>query len=50
MTDLVKRTYRVKKSHDAKIKRLSKKSSESQIVRDAIDLLPESNERTAQKN
>lgn len=34
---LVKRTYRIKGEHDKKVKRLAKKRSESQVVRDAIE-------------
>lgn len=39
MSDLVKRTYRVHKDHDKKVKKLSKKAkkTESAIVREAID-------------
>ncbi len=37
MTNLVKRTYRIAKEHDKKVKKLSSsKRSESQVVRDMI--------------
>ena len=37
MSELVKRTYRIKKEHDKKVKKLAKKKSESQVIRDAIE-------------
>ena len=36
MSELVKRTYRIGKAHDKKVKKLSKEVSESEIVRRAI--------------
>ncbi len=50
MSDLVKRTYRVHRDHDEKVKRLAdnklengKKRTESFIVRKALDKLNEKN-------
>jgi hypothetical protein len=38
MSDLVKRTYRIHKDHDKKVKKLAGKAkSESQIIREAIE-------------
>lgn len=37
---LVKRTYRITVSQDKKVKKLAKGKSESQVVREAIDLKP----------
>jgi len=38
MTNLIKRTYRITKDHDKKVKKLSHKNlSESEIIRVAID-------------
>lgn len=34
---LIKRTYRISKEHDKKVKKLAKKKSESQVVREAIE-------------
>lgn len=44
MTDLVKRTYRITKAEDKTVKKAarSKKTSESGIVREAIENLPPS--------
>ena len=42
MTDLIKRTYRIKKTHDMEIKRRAKKQkkSQSQIIRTLIEAPP----------
>ena len=42
MSDLIKRTYRIKKSHDADVKKAAKKrkTSESQIIRTLIESSP----------
>ena len=39
MTDLIKRTYRIKKSHDADVKKAAQKRkvSESQIIRTLVE-------------
>lgn len=39
---LIKRTYRITKDHDSKVKKLAKKKSESQVVREAIDQMKSS--------
>ena len=42
MTDLIKRTYRIKKAHDVAVKSRAKKkkTSESQIIRSLIEAPP----------
>lgn len=37
MSELVKRTYRIHKDHDKKVKELAKDKSESQVIREAIE-------------
>ena len=37
MTDLIKRTYRITKEHDKKVKKHSKKVGESEYIRRLID-------------
>ena len=39
MSDLIKRTYRITKAHDKKVKRAGKKKSESEVIRNLIDTL-----------
>lgn len=46
MSDLIKRTYRIHKDHDKKVKRMAKGKTESQIVREAIINLKEKHART----
>ena len=36
---LIKRTYRITKDHDKKVKKQAKKKSESEVVRNLIDTL-----------
>jgi len=36
---LIKRTYRITKDHDKKVKKQAKKKSESEVIRNLIDTL-----------
>ena len=39
MTELIKRTYRITKENDKAVKKHAKKKSESQVVREQLNLL-----------
>lgn len=39
MTNLIKRTYRITKEHDKVVKKHAKKISESEVIRQSIELL-----------
>jgi hypothetical protein len=41
MSDLIKRTYRIHKDHDKKVKRHARHKTESQVIREAIEKLPD---------
>jgi short-subunit dehydrogenase len=40
-SNLIKRTYRITKDHDVKVKKASVDISESEIIRNLIDKMPE---------
>ncbi len=50
MTELIKRTYRIHKDHDRKVKKHAKKKSESQVIREAIENLPAPKQKIKENN